>query len=86
VAGLMTCSGLQLVRFSTEERLQEIMRIHREHNVHINNPHVNIVEDGKAGGPLPPEVIEVKKRFDPLGLLNPGKLRDWPVKALPAAA
>lgn len=86
VAGLMTCSGLQLVRFSTEERLQEIMRIHREHGVHINNPHVNIVEDGKAGGPLPPEVIEVKKRFDPLGLLNPGKLRDWPVKAAAAAA
>jgi len=83
VAGLMTCSGLQLVRFSTEERLDEIIRIHREHHVHINNPHVNIVEDGKAGGPLPPEVIAVKKRFDPLGLLNPGKLRDWPV---PAAA
>jgi len=85
VAGLMTCSGLQLVRFSTEERLDEIMRIHREHGVHINNPHVNIVEDGKAGGPLPPEVIEVKRRFDPRGLLNPGKLRDWPVKTAPAA-
>ncbi len=85
VAGLMTCSGLQLVRFSTEERLQEIMQIHREHEVHINNPHVNIVEDGKAGGPLPPEVIAVKRRFDPLGLLNPGKLRDWPVKPRAAA-
>lgn len=80
VAGLMTCSGLQLVRFSTEERLNEIIDIHRAHHVHINNPHVNIVEDGKAGGPLPPEVIAVKHRFDPLGLLNPGKLRDWPVK------
>ena len=80
-AGLMTCSGLQLVRFTTEERLDEIIRLHREHGVHINNPHVNIVEDGKAGGPLPPEVIELKKRFDPLGLLNPGKLRDWPVAA-----
>ena len=78
-AGLMTCSGLQLVRFTTEERLDEIIRLHRAHGVHINNPHVNIVEDGKAGGPLPPEVIEVKKRFDPRGLLNPGKLRDWPV-------
>jgi len=81
VAGLLTCSGLQLVRFSTEERLNDIIDIHRAHHVHINNPHVNIVEDGKAGGPLPPEVIEVKKRFDPMGLLNPGKLRDWPVPA-----
>ncbi|MDH6591532.1 FAD/FMN-containing dehydrogenase [Variovorax sp. TBS-050B] len=87
VAGLMTCSGLQLVRFSTEERLAEIIRLHRAHEVHINNPHVNIVEDGKAGGPLPPEVIEMKKRFDPMGLLNPGKLRDWPVRAAePVAA
>jgi FAD/FMN-containing dehydrogenase len=82
IAGLLTCSALQLVRFSSEERLEEVMRIHRAHGVHINNPHVNIVEDGKAGGPLPPEVIAVKKRFDPMGLLNPGKLRDWPVESV----
>jgi len=79
--GLLTCSALQLVRFTTEERLDEIIRMHRERGVHINNPHVNIVEDGKAGGALPPEVIALKKRFDPQGLLNPGKLRDWPVAA-----
>ena len=76
--GRITTSALQLVRFSTEERLEEIMALHREHGVRINNPHVYIVEDGKAGGALPPEVVAVKKRFDPLGLLNPGKLRDWP--------
>mgnify|MGYP001122345292 CR=1 FL=1 len=79
--GLLTCSALQLVRFTTEERLAEIIRLHREHGVRINNPHVFVVEDGKAGGALPPEIVEMKKRFDPRGLLNPGKLRDWPVKA-----
>ena len=79
--GQLSCSALQLVRFTTEERLDEIIRIHREQGVRINNPHVYIVEDGKAGGALPPEIVEMKKRFDPLGLLNPGKLRDWPVKA-----
>jgi len=76
--GLLNCSALQLVRFTTEERLDEIIRIHRERGVRINNPHTFIVEDGKAGGALPPEIIEMKHRFDPLGLLNPGKLRDWP--------
>jgi hypothetical protein len=49
--------------------------------VRINNPHVFIVEDGKAGGALAPEIVELKQRFDPHGLLNPGKLRDWPAKA-----
>ncbi|MDM0042439.1 FAD-binding oxidoreductase [Variovorax sp. J22G21] len=79
--GLLTCSALQLVRFTSEERLDEIIRIHREHGVRINNPHTFIVEDGKAGGALPPEIVAMKQRFDPHGLLNPGKLRDWPVAA-----
>ncbi|MFM9427891.1 FAD/FMN-containing dehydrogenase [Variovorax sp. GrIS 2.14] len=77
--GLIACSALQLVRFTSEERLDEIIRIHRERGVRINNPHTFIVEDGKAGGALPPEIIAMKNRFDPHGLLNPGKLRDWPV-------
>ncbi|SEB01992.1 FAD-binding oxidoreductase [Variovorax sp. YR216] len=77
--GLITCSALQLVRFTTEERLGEIIRMHRERGVRINNPHTFIVEDGKAGGALAPEIVEMKRRFDPQGLLNPGKLRDWPV-------
>jgi FAD/FMN-containing dehydrogenase len=75
--GRMTCTALPIVRFTTEERLQTIMQIFRDNGVRINDPHVHIVEDGKAGGPLPPGVIETKKRFDPLGLLNPGKVRAW---------
>jgi FAD/FMN-containing dehydrogenase len=74
--GAMTCSGLQLVRFSTEARLNEVMQIHREHGVYIANPHVYIVEDGKQGE-VNPDVVATKMRFDPAGLLNPGKLRGW---------
>jgi hypothetical protein len=74
--GAQTCSGLQLVRYTSDERLDEIMRIHREHGVLINNPHVYIVEDGKQGR-LTPGVVASKERFDPMGLLNPGKLRAW---------
>jgi FAD/FMN-containing dehydrogenase len=44
----------------------------------VNNPHVRHVEDGRFGGTLPPAALAAKRRFDPLGLLNPGKLRTWP--------
>lgn len=75
--GLVTCTALQIVKFTTEERLQEIMQIYRDNGVRINDPHVFVVEDGKAGGLLPPASHQVKKRFDPLNLLNPGKVRAW---------
>jgi hypoxanthine-guanine phosphoribosyltransferase len=81
--GQVTCSALQIVKFSTEERLQEIMRIYRDNGVRINDPHVFIVEDGKAGGELAQPVLDMKKRFDPLGLLNPGKVRAW-MRQVPA--
>ncbi|MDB5871081.1 MAG: FAD-binding protein [Ramlibacter sp.] len=77
VDGLMTCTALQLVKFTTEERLQEIMQIHRDNGVRINDPHVFIVEDGRAGGALSQAAQDAKRRFDPLGLLNPGKVRAW---------
>ncbi len=84
--GLCTCSGLQLIRYTSDQRLDEIMQIHRDHGVHINNPHVYIVEDGKQAK-LNPAVVEMKERFDPQGLLNPGKLRSWASReAVPAAA
>jgi FAD/FMN-containing dehydrogenase len=74
--GAVNCSGLQLIRYRSDARLEEIMEIHREHGVGINNPHVFIVEDGKQVG-LDPAVLAMKTRFDPQGLLNPGKLRSW---------
>jgi FAD/FMN-containing dehydrogenase len=77
--GAMNCSGLQLVRYSTDERLNEVMQIHREHGVYIANPHVYVVEDGKQGT-INPDVVATKLRFDPAGLLNPGKLRGWALR------
>jgi len=75
--GQVTCTALQIVKFTTEERLQEIMETYRDNGVRINDPHVHIVEDGKAGGDLPQAILDIKKRFDPHGLLNPGKVRAW---------
>jgi FAD/FMN-containing dehydrogenase len=74
--GRMTCNGLQLIRFTTEERLNELMQIFRDHDVSIANPHVFIVEDGKQGK-VDPAAVAAKRQFDPKGLLNPGKMRGW---------
>ena len=40
------------------------------------NPHVITVEDGGLGV-INVDQVETKRRFDPNGLLNPGKLRGW---------
>ena len=77
--GEMTCSGLQLVRYRDDARLNEVMQIHRDHGVYIANPHVYLVEDGKQGQ-INPDVVATKMRFDPAGLLNPGKLKGWDVR------
>lgn len=86
IDGLPTCTALPLVRFTTEARLQEIMQLFRDNGVRINNPHVFVVEDGKAGGALPQAVLDAKRRFDPHHLLNPGKVRAWPGRSGPAPA
>ncbi|HEY2190563.1 MAG TPA: FAD-binding oxidoreductase [Caldimonas sp.] len=75
--GAVNASGLQLIRYRSDGRLDEIMQIHRDAGVDINNPHVFIVEDGGKQTNLDPGVVALKERFDPQGLLNPGKLRSW---------
>ena len=66
--------GLPLIKYTTEARLTEIMRSFEADGCTINNPHIFKLEDG---GRFDPEgrKMAFRKRVDPLGLLNPGKLR-----------
>lgn len=74
--GNITCFGLNLVRFTTEERLDEIIRIFEDNGCPIFNPHRYTLEEG--GMKQTDEVqLAFKREADPQGLLNPGKMIAW---------
>lgn len=79
INGTLTCSGLPLIRYRNEARLNEIMDTYRQQGVKINNPHVIHIEDGKQGI-VRADVVAMKRACDPHNLLNPGKLRGWEVR------
>jgi len=81
-AGHVTCSGLPVVRYSTAERLNEIIALHETHGVFIANPHVYTVEDGSRYKRADADQLGFKHAVDPHGLLNPGKMRSF----IPAGA
>ena len=66
--------GLPLIRYTNQQRLNEIMRSLENDGCTINNPHIFKLEDG---GRFDPEGRKMAFRasVDPLGLMNPGKLR-----------
>ena len=81
--GAVTCSGLQVIRYTSEERLNEIIQYHRDNGVHVSNPHTYILEDGGKLS-VDPGQLAMKQRLDPAGLLNPGKMRSWDEKGAAA--
>lgn len=68
-------AGLPLIKYSSAERLQELIEIHKSCGIGINNPHVFTLEDGKHAGSLSAEVLDSKRTNDPKQLLNRGKIR-----------
>ena len=79
--GGLTASALPIVRYTTEERLNEIIAIHEAHGVMIANPHVWTLEDGTRHKKADADQLGFKGQVDPLGLLNPGKMRSFVPKA-----
>jgi FAD/FMN-containing dehydrogenase len=76
VGGQVVPAALQVVRYTTEERLNEIIHYHEEKGAFIANPHTYILEDGGMKT-VNLDQLQFKEMVDPYGLLNPGKMRAW---------
>jgi FAD/FMN-containing dehydrogenase len=71
--GVVIPGAIPVVYYTTEERLNEMISFCREIGVFVANPHVNNVE---GGGRYRADNVQLlaKQRYDPKGLLNPGKM------------
>ena len=74
--GKIAFAGLSLVKFTTKERLDEIVRLHEEAGALIFNPHSYTLEEGGRQS-ADQRQLEFKREADPKGLLNPGKMVTW---------
>ncbi|EGP54266.1 FAD-binding protein (plasmid) [Agrobacterium tumefaciens F2] len=72
--GRVFVSGLPLVRFSTPDRLGALMHEIEALGIQISNPHTFQL-DGAGWKRTDAPQAEFKQIADPLGLLNPGKLK-----------
>lgn len=71
--GIVVPGAIPVVRFTTEERLNDMIAYCRSIGVFVANPHVNYLED--AGRFRADNIqLRAKQRYDPRGLLNPGKM------------
>ncbi|NJR61800.1 MAG: FAD-binding oxidoreductase [Cyanobacteria bacterium CRU_2_1] len=76
VNGVVIPAALQIVRYSTADRLYEIIKYHEDNGAFIANPHTYILEDG-GRKTIDPVQLQFKETIDPYGLLNPGKMKAW---------
>ena len=72
-------AGLQLIRYTSPARLNEIIQDHESQGAFVANPHVYTIEDG-GNKQIDPQKVAFKQQVDPFGLLNPGKMRGFTKK------
>ena len=68
--GQIACFGLPIVRFTSEERLDEIIRQHEDHGCPIFNPHAFTLEEGGMKQ-VDHSHLAFKRQADPLGPAQP---------------
>ena len=77
--GVQRLASLPLVKWQGEEAMNELISQCRELGAVIFNPHTITVEDGGLGV-IDSDQVQAKSKYDPKGILNPGKLKGWNIK------
>ena len=77
INGTMTASGIPVIRYRSPERLYEIIAGYEACGIMIANPHVVTLEDGSRYKRVDADQLGFKHEVDPMGLLNPGKMRSF---------
>lgn len=75
--GALAANGAQLLRFRSAERIGEIIAVHEAHDIPVANPHVYTLEDGSRHKRVPGDQMAFKRKVDPHGLMNPGKMASY---------
>ena len=74
--GVPRLAALPVFKWTDENELNEIISNCKQNGAIIFNPHSLTVEGGGLGV-IDSDQVKAKLRFDPKGLLNPGKLEGW---------
>ena len=77
--GIPRLAALPVLKWHSEKQLNQIIINCKELGAIIFNPHVLTVEGGGLGV-VDSDQVKAKLKFDPKGLLNPGKLEGWEIK------
>ncbi len=79
--GVQRLASLPLVKWQGVEAMNHLISQCKELGGVIFNPHSLTVEDGGLGV-IDSDQVQAKSKFDPKGILNPGKLKGWNLKTI----
>ena len=77
--GIPRLAALPVLKWHSSDKLNQIIDDCKKLGAIIFNPHVLTVEGGGLGV-VDADQVNAKLKFDPKGLLNPGKLEGWEIK------
>lgn len=75
--GTVTCQGIPVFKWQDRAGLDRLVRAHETLGIRIANPHTWKLQNGGMKR-IDEAQLEFRRRHDPDGLMNPGKMADWP--------